>query len=100
MYKIVSFRYENVIQKKFARMARIRLSIFVVARNALLDKYNKIPMRSVGQWERKIGLDLSKHESHQITSFISTLIKIGQWDAGLQSRVWPDGEILPQSSRT
>ena len=42
-------------------------------------------IRSVGQWERKIGWDPSKHESHPIT-FVNTndikLFKIGQWDAG------------------
>ena len=48
--------------------------------------FNKNRMRSVGQWEWKIGWNMSKHELHQITSFNSnnsTLFKIGQWDADL-----------------
>ena len=42
---------------------------YLFAQNALRDKYNKNRMRPVGQWERKIGWNRSKHESHQITSF-------------------------------
>ena len=66
-------------------MDRIRLFISIIVRNALWDKYNKNRIRSVGQWERKIGWDLCKHESHPIT-FVNNaikLFKIGQWDAGL-----------------
>ena len=37
-------------------MDRIRLSISIVARNALQDRSNKNRMRSIGQWERKIGV--------------------------------------------
>ena len=44
----------------------------------------KIVSDRSGQWERKIGWDLRKHESHSIT-FVNTnaikLFKIGQWDA-------------------
>ena len=63
----------------------IRLFISIVARNALWYKYNKNRMRSVGKWERKNGWNLSKHESHQISSVNTNaikLFKIGQWDAG------------------
>ena len=50
------------------------------------NKYNKNRLRSVGQWEQKIGWNLSKHESHLITSVNTNAIKlfrIGQCDAGL-----------------
>ena len=57
-------------------MDRIRLFISIVARNALFDKYNKNRMQSVGQWERKIGWNLSNHESHQITSANTNAIKL------------------------
>ena len=74
---------------RLERVDRIRLVISVIARNALWDKHNENRIRSVGQWERKIGWDLSKHESHPIT-FVNTnaikLFKIGQWDAGLTLR--------------
>ena len=46
-------------------------------------------MRSVGQWEPKIGWNLSKHELHQITSVNINAIKLfktRRWDAGLRSR--------------
>ena len=62
-------------------MDRRQFSISIVARNALWDKYNKNRMRMVGQWERKVGWNLSKHESHEIKSFNSnniTLFKIKQ----------------------
>ena len=67
-------------------MDRIRLSISIIAWNALWVKYNKNRMRSVGQWEQKIGWNLSKHESHQITSVNSDaikLFKIRKWYAEL-----------------
>ena len=43
------------------RMDRILLSISINTQNALLDKYNNNHMRSVRQWEQKIGWKLSKH---------------------------------------
>ena len=73
---------DGVWHVRVDRMDHIRLFISIVARNALRDKHNKNRMRSVGQWELKIGWNLSKHESHQITSLNSnyiTLFKIGQW---------------------
>ena len=76
---------EGLWHVRLDQMDRIRLFISIILRNALWDKYNKNRIRSVGQWERKIGWDLSKHESHPIT-FVNTnafkLFKIGQWDAG------------------
>ena len=67
------------------RMDRIRLFISIIVRNAFWDECNKNRIRSVGQLERKIGWDLSKHKSHPNT-FVNTyaikLFKIGQWDAG------------------
>ena len=33
-----------------------RVLTCLIVRNALWDKYNKYRIRSVGQWERKIGL--------------------------------------------
>ena len=41
--------------------------------NALQGKYC---MRRVGQWERKIKCNLSKHELYQITSVNSIAIKL------------------------
>ena len=77
---------EGLWHVRHDRMDRIRLFISIIVRNALWDKYNKNHNRSFGQWERKIGWDLSKHESYPIT-FVNTnairLFKIGQWDAGL-----------------
>ena len=78
---------EGLWHVRLDRMDRIRLFISIIVRNALWDKYNKNRIRSVGQWERKIGWDLSKHESHPIT-FVNTnaikLFKIGQWNAGFR----------------
>ena len=67
------------------RSLTIRLvSISIVARNALWDRSSKICMWTVGEWDRKIRWNLSKHEWHQIMSVNSNAIKlskIGQWDA-------------------
>ena len=52
-----------------------------------MDKNNENGMQLVGQWVRKIGWKLSKHELHQITSVNTNdikLFKIGQWEAGFR----------------
>ena len=88
---------EGLWHVRLDQMDRIRLFISIIARNALWDKHNKNRIRSVGQWERKIGWDLSKHESHPIT-FVNTnaikLFKIRQWDAGFKIIQRPPFSVL------
>ena len=97
---------EGLWHVRLDRMDCIRLFISIIVWNALWDKYNKNRIRSVGQWERKRGWDLSKHKSHPIM-FVNTnaitLFKIGQWDAGFiiwQPIFKSDGDYFDSSRYT
>ena len=57
-------------------MDRIRLFISSIARIALWDKHNKTRTRSIGQWERIIGLDLS-NRLRSSTTMPSNSLKSG-----------------------